>query len=162
MCNSNSCIEFHTHARIHSRALDCLHNWYGYPDYFVRKRSPAPTGIAMFVLYTVAPLLYRLASSAYFNLSLLSSDFYGLIFGKHPISNSMPTDLPDREMITRAFPFRTLRCSFCCNFSSNRVSCSTSNHTGSTSLRLPWLYWDSSCTSGIRRVCSSVMPFRSF
>jgi len=36
---------------------------------------------AMFVLYTVAPLLYRLASSAYFNLSLLSSDFYGLLFG---------------------------------------------------------------------------------
>jgi solute carrier family 35 protein F1/2 len=26
-------------------------------------------------------LLYRLASSAYFNLSLLSSDFYGLLFG---------------------------------------------------------------------------------
>jgi len=36
---------------------------------------------AMFILYTVAPLLYRLASSAYFNLSLLSSDFYGLLFG---------------------------------------------------------------------------------
>ncbi|KAH9983912.1 DUF914-domain-containing protein, partial [Russula compacta] len=36
---------------------------------------------AMFVLYTVAPLLYRLASSAYFNLSLLSSDFFGLLFG---------------------------------------------------------------------------------
>jgi len=36
---------------------------------------------AMFILYTVAPLLYRMASSAYFNLSLLSSDFYGLLFG---------------------------------------------------------------------------------
>jgi len=36
---------------------------------------------AMFILYTVAPLLYRLASSAYYNLSLLSSDFYGLLFG---------------------------------------------------------------------------------
>jgi len=35
----------------------------------------------MFILYTVAPLLYRLASSAYFNLSLLSSDFFGLLFG---------------------------------------------------------------------------------
>jgi len=35
----------------------------------------------MLILYTVAPLLYRLASSAYFNLSLLSSDFYGLLFG---------------------------------------------------------------------------------
>ncbi|KIK09040.1 hypothetical protein K443DRAFT_128034 [Laccaria amethystina LaAM-08-1] len=42
---------------------------------------------AMLILYTVAPLLYRMASSAYFNLSLLSSDFYGLLFGKlhyHP------------------------------------------------------------------------------
>ena len=37
---------------------------------------------AMLILYTVAPLLYRMASSAYFNLSLLSSDFYGLLFGK--------------------------------------------------------------------------------
>ncbi|EIN06096.1 DUF914-domain-containing protein [Punctularia strigosozonata HHB-11173 SS5] len=36
---------------------------------------------AMFILYTVAPLLYRMASSAYYNLSLLSSDFYGLLFG---------------------------------------------------------------------------------
>jgi solute carrier family 35 protein F1/2 len=36
---------------------------------------------AMYILYTVAPLLYRLASSAYFNLSILSSDFYGLLFG---------------------------------------------------------------------------------
>ena len=35
----------------------------------------------MVILYTVAPILYRLASSAYFNLSLLSSDFYGLLFG---------------------------------------------------------------------------------
>ncbi|TEB36499.1 DUF914-domain-containing protein [Coprinellus micaceus] len=36
---------------------------------------------AMLILYTVAPLIYRMASSAYFNLSLLSSDFYGLLFG---------------------------------------------------------------------------------
>jgi len=36
---------------------------------------------SMMILYTVAPLLYRMASSAYFNLSLLSSDFYGLLFG---------------------------------------------------------------------------------
>jgi len=36
---------------------------------------------AMFTLYTVAPLLYRMASSAYFNISLLTSDFYGLLFG---------------------------------------------------------------------------------
>ena len=35
----------------------------------------------MFIFYTVAPILYRMASSAYYNLSLLSSDFYGLLFG---------------------------------------------------------------------------------
>ncbi|KII87432.1 hypothetical protein PLICRDRAFT_43071 [Plicaturopsis crispa FD-325 SS-3] len=36
---------------------------------------------AMFILYTVAPLIYRTASSAYYNISLLTSDFYGLLFG---------------------------------------------------------------------------------
>ncbi|KAL5513231.1 hypothetical protein ACEPAH_3629 [Sanghuangporus vaninii] len=36
---------------------------------------------AMYVLYTVAPLLYRLASSPFYNMSLLTSDFYGLLFG---------------------------------------------------------------------------------
>jgi solute carrier family 35 protein F1/2 len=36
---------------------------------------------SMFILYTVAPLLYRSASSTYYNISLLTSDFYGLLFG---------------------------------------------------------------------------------
>jgi len=36
---------------------------------------------AMFILYTTAPLLYRMASSVFYNLSLLSSDFFGLLFG---------------------------------------------------------------------------------
>jgi len=36
---------------------------------------------AMFILYTTAPLLYRSASSAFYNISLLTSDFYGLIIG---------------------------------------------------------------------------------
>lgn len=36
---------------------------------------------AMFILYTVAPLIYRMASSTYYNLSLLTSDFWGLLFG---------------------------------------------------------------------------------
>jgi len=36
---------------------------------------------AMFILYTTAPILYRLASSVFYNLSLLSSDFFGLLFG---------------------------------------------------------------------------------
>lgn len=35
----------------------------------------------MFILYTVAPMIYRMASSTYYNLSLLSSDFWGLLFG---------------------------------------------------------------------------------
>jgi len=36
---------------------------------------------AMFILYTFAPIIYRLASSPFYNLSLLSSDFFGLLFG---------------------------------------------------------------------------------
>ncbi|KAG8917887.1 hypothetical protein FRC01_002154 [Tulasnella sp. 417] len=36
---------------------------------------------AMLILYTIAPILYRMASSTYYNLSILSSDFYGLLFG---------------------------------------------------------------------------------
>ena len=43
--------------------------------------------VALFVMYTVAPLLYRLASSTYYNLSLRSASFYGLLFGASPISN---------------------------------------------------------------------------
>jgi solute carrier family 35 protein F1/2 len=31
----------------------------------------------------IAPLLYRMASSTYFNISILTSDFYGLIFGEN-------------------------------------------------------------------------------
>jgi len=37
---------------------------------------------AMVILYTIAPMLYRLASATFFNLSLLSSDFFGLLFGE--------------------------------------------------------------------------------
>ncbi|KAI9242171.1 MAG: solute carrier family 35 member SLC35F1/F2/F6 [Podila humilis] len=37
--------------------------------------------IAMFILYSVSPILFRLSSATFFNLSLLMSDFYGLIFG---------------------------------------------------------------------------------
>jgi len=37
---------------------------------------------AMVIFYTLAPLLYRLASSVFFNLNLLSSDFFGLLFGE--------------------------------------------------------------------------------
>ena len=37
---------------------------------------------AMFILYTTAPVIYRLAGSVFFNLSLLSANFFGLLFGK--------------------------------------------------------------------------------
>ncbi|SCV74960.1 BQ2448_7989 [Microbotryum intermedium] len=35
----------------------------------------------MLYIYSTAPVLYRLASSPFYNISLLSSDFYGLCFG---------------------------------------------------------------------------------
>ncbi|KAF9125227.1 hypothetical protein BGW39_007550 [Mortierella sp. 14UC] len=37
--------------------------------------------IALFMMYSVSPILFRLSSATFFNLSLLTSDFYGLIFG---------------------------------------------------------------------------------
>ncbi|KAG0097471.1 hypothetical protein BGZ93_002667 [Podila epicladia] len=37
--------------------------------------------IALFVMYSVSPILFRLSSATFFNLSLLTSDFYGLVFG---------------------------------------------------------------------------------
>jgi solute carrier family 35, member F1/2 len=47
-----------------------------YSTFAVQPPSPPLTFHA-----AVAPILYRLASSTYFNLSILSSDFYGLCFG---------------------------------------------------------------------------------
>ncbi|KAF9106906.1 hypothetical protein BGX29_008014 [Mortierella sp. GBA35] len=37
--------------------------------------------IALFLMYSVAPIMLRLSSATFFNLSLLTSDFYGLLFG---------------------------------------------------------------------------------
>ncbi|KAJ2742429.1 hypothetical protein H4S06_005724 [Coemansia sp. BCRC 34490] len=37
----------------------------------------------MFVLYTLVPFLFRLSSATFYNLSILTSDFYGLIFAKY-------------------------------------------------------------------------------
>ncbi|ORX47701.1 DUF914-domain-containing protein [Hesseltinella vesiculosa] len=37
--------------------------------------------VCMFVLYSLAPVLFRWGSALLYNLSLLTSDFYGLIFG---------------------------------------------------------------------------------
>ncbi|OJA10292.1 hypothetical protein AZE42_05010 [Rhizopogon vesiculosus] len=36
---------------------------------------------SIFIVYSLAPLLFRMASSSYFNIALLTSDFYGLLFG---------------------------------------------------------------------------------
>lgn len=36
--------------------------------------------VAMFILYSFGPILFRKSSATFFNLSLLTSDFYGLIF----------------------------------------------------------------------------------
>lgn len=44
---------------------------------------------AMLILYTVAPILYRMASSTFYNISLLASNFYGLLFGEHRASLSV-------------------------------------------------------------------------
>ena len=57
----------------------------------------------MFILYTVAPILYRMASSAYYNLSLLSSDFYGLLFGLFLFVSS-PSPHTLCHIISRADP----------------------------------------------------------
>ncbi|KAH7056744.1 hypothetical protein BKA57DRAFT_451259 [Linnemannia elongata] len=37
--------------------------------------------VALFMMYSVSPILFRLSSATFFNLSLLTSDFYGLILG---------------------------------------------------------------------------------
>jgi solute carrier family 35 protein F1/2 len=37
--------------------------------------------ICMFVLYSLAPVMFRLGSAVLYNISILTSDFYGLIFG---------------------------------------------------------------------------------
>jgi solute carrier family 35 protein F1/2 len=39
--------------------------------------------VALFLLYTLTPLMFRMSSSAFYNLSLLTSDFWALIVGVH-------------------------------------------------------------------------------
>ncbi|KAJ2757267.1 hypothetical protein GGI19_000201 [Coemansia pectinata] len=43
--------------------------------------------LVMFVLYSIAPFLFRLSSATFYNLSILTSDFYGLIFAKYMFHN---------------------------------------------------------------------------
>ncbi|KAJ2742316.1 hypothetical protein GGI20_004578 [Coemansia sp. BCRC 34301] len=43
--------------------------------------------LVMFVLYSVAPFMFRLSSATFYNLSILTSDFYGLVFAKYMFHN---------------------------------------------------------------------------
>ena len=38
-------------------------------------------GVSLFLFYSVAPWVIRMSSAVVFNLSLLTADFYSLIFG---------------------------------------------------------------------------------
>lgn len=59
---------------------------------------------AMFIFFSLAPLLYRTASSSYLNMSLLTSDFYGLVFG---MSSHSPLDMNTNPKRTRSLPLCT-------------------------------------------------------
>ena len=39
----------------------------------------------MFIFYTMTPIVYRLTSSVFYNLSLLSANFFGLLSGKQTV-----------------------------------------------------------------------------
>jgi solute carrier family 35 protein F1/2 len=56
-------------------------------EFMALKDNPAIAGlivaftVCMFVLYSLAPVMFRLGSAVIYNLSLLTANFYGLIFG---------------------------------------------------------------------------------
>jgi len=54
--------------------------WANFADTKISGRVVTYT-ICMFVLYSLAPVMFRLGSAVLYNLSILTSDFYGLIFG---------------------------------------------------------------------------------
>ncbi|KAI8967412.1 hypothetical protein BDF20DRAFT_900940 [Mycotypha africana] len=54
--------------------------WAGFRDTAIAGMVVTYT-ICMFVLYSLAPVMFRLGSAVLYNLSILTSDFYGLIFG---------------------------------------------------------------------------------
>lgn len=87
----------------------------------------------MFILYSVAPLLYRMSSSAYYNISLLTSDFYGLLFG--------------------LFLFVRVATYFFQKKMANQLRWNSTTHpSGFTSRRLLWYLWVWSYTSGMPHV----------
>jgi solute carrier family 35, member F1/2 len=75
----NTCPTSQNSSSYHSWSSGSIHGWCvpSQPESI----CPLICFLAMIILYTVAPLLYRMASSTYYNLSLLSSDFFGLLFG---------------------------------------------------------------------------------
>ena len=93
---------------------------------------------AMFILYSVAPLLYRMSSSAYYNISLLTSDFYGLLFG--------------------LFLFVRVATYFFQKMANHLRWNSTTHPSGFTSRRLLWYLWVWSYTSGMPHV--SILSIR--
>ena len=54
--------------------------WVGFNDQGIAGMVVVYT-ICMFILYSLAPVMFRLGSAVLYNLSILTSDFYGLIFG---------------------------------------------------------------------------------
>jgi len=105
----------------------------------------------------VAPLLYRMASSTYFNMSILTSDFWGLCFGKF----RCPTELGP-VVLTAPRTGLGLYVRICSHgvYSAKPISRGT-NLIGCT-LSRTWLYWVASlCTFGtlpVRFVLSSIVP----
>ena len=104
--------------------------------------------LAMFILYTVAPLLYRMASSTYYNISLLTSDFYGLLFGVYLKISVVSTRCTDHLHSGLLLFVRAVFHSHFTNLSSVRLMCAAlltilvilsricSGHTGSYNILL--------------------------
>ncbi|KAG0202870.1 hypothetical protein BGX28_004746 [Mortierella sp. GBA30] len=55
--------------------------------------------IAMFIVYSVSPILFRLASATFCNLSLMTSNFYGVIFGIVMLSAKIDRMIPAYVLI---------------------------------------------------------------
>ncbi|KAJ2308759.1 hypothetical protein IWW55_000262 [Coemansia sp. RSA 2706] len=71
-------------------------------------------GLVMFVLYSLAPFLFRMSSATVYNLSILTSDFYGLIFAKYmfhdritPIYAGAFTMIVAGLLVYHVFPYKS-------------------------------------------------------
>ncbi|KAJ2590631.1 hypothetical protein IWW49_001927 [Coemansia sp. RSA 1797] len=70
-------------------------------------------GLVMFVLYSLAPFLFRMSSATFYNLSIMTSDFYGLIFAKYmfhdkitPIYAGAFTMIVAGLLVYHVFPYK--------------------------------------------------------